>query len=40
MHPYKLIKDVRSGYETSDVTKVMDGNIDDFIRQYLLWYKN
>ncbi len=36
MHPYKLAKDVRSGYETSDVEGVMNGNIDDFLKAYLM----
>jgi len=36
LHPYKLIKDHRSGYETSAVEKVMDGDIDDFIKEWLL----
>lgn len=30
-HPYKLVKDLRTNTETSDVTKVMDGDLDDFI---------
>ncbi|XP_074292368.1 peptide chain release factor PrfB1, chloroplastic [Silene latifolia] len=34
-HPYKLVKDVRSGYETSDITSVMDGELDPFIKGYL-----
>ncbi|KAK3028011.1 hypothetical protein RJ639_040010 [Escallonia herrerae] len=34
-HPYKLVKDVRSGYETSDIASVMDGELDPFIKAYL-----
>jgi len=37
-HPYKLVKDVRTGKETSDVQGVMDGEIDDFIKAYLMEY--
>ncbi len=36
MHPYKLVKDVRTNYETSNVQNVMDGDLDDFIKAYLL----
>jgi peptide chain release factor 2 len=36
MHPYKLIKDVRTGYETSNVQAVMDGDLDGFIKAYLM----
>jgi len=37
LHPYKLIKDHRTGSETSAVEKVMDGDIDDFIKEWLLF---
>lgn len=36
LHPYKLIKDVRSGYETSDVESVMNGNLTPFLKSYLM----
>lgn len=36
MHPYKLVKDVRSGYDTSDVGSVMDGNITPFLKAFLM----
>ena len=36
MHPYKLVKDVRTNYETSNVQNVMDGDLDEFIKAYLL----
>lgn len=36
MHPYKLVKDVRTGFETGNVDAVMDGDIDGFIKAYLM----
>lgn len=36
MHPYKLVKDVRSGEETGNVSDVMDGDLDDFLKAYLM----
>jgi len=35
LHPYKLIKDLRSGYETSNVNDVLDGKIDSFLENSL-----
>jgi peptide chain release factor 2 len=32
MQPYKLVKDVRTGYETSNVDGVMNGEIDEFLK--------
>ncbi|KAG6520358.1 peptide chain release factor PrfB1, chloroplastic-like [Zingiber officinale] len=34
-HPYKLVKDVRTGHETSDISSVMDGELEPFIKAYL-----
>ena len=36
MQPYKLVKDVRTQHETSDVDGVMNGNIDHFLKAYLM----
>lgn len=36
MQPYKLVKDVRTGYETSNVDGVMNGDIDGFLKAYLM----
>lgn len=36
MHPYKLVKDVRTAYETANVDAVMNGEIDGFIKAYLM----
>ena len=36
LHPYRLAKDVRTKYETSDVDGVLDGDLDEFIKQYLV----
>ncbi len=36
MHPYKLVKDVRTGEETGNVDAVMDGELDAFLKAYLM----
>ena len=36
LHPYKLVKDLRTGVETSDPQRVLDGDLDDFMKAYLM----
>ena len=36
MHPYKLVKDVRSGHETGNVEAVMNGDLMPFLKSYLM----
>ncbi|MEZ5197949.1 MAG: peptide chain release factor 2 [Bacteroidales bacterium] len=36
MHPYKMVKDMRTGEETGNVQAVMDGDLEDFIKAYLM----
>ena len=38
MHPYKLIKDVRSQHESTDIDSVMNGDINSFLKAYLMTY--
>lgn len=38
MHPYKMVKDHRTNHETSNVQAVMDGQLNDFIKAYLMEY--
>lgn len=39
LHPYKLIKDNRTGVERTDVQSVLDGDLDDYIRAFLMQQK-
>lgn len=36
LHPYKLVKDTRTGVERTDINAVLDGDLDDFIKAYLM----
>lgn len=36
LHPYKMVKDVRTGHETSNTQAVLDGDLHDFIKAYLM----
>lgn len=38
LHPYKLIKDLRTDYETGNVQAVLDGDLNDFIKAFLMEY--
>lgn len=38
LHPYKLVKDLRTDYETSNAQAVLDGDLYDFIKTYLMEY--
>lgn len=40
LHPYKLVKDVRTNYETSNTQAVLDGDLNTFIKEYLMLVSN
>jgi len=40
LHPYRLAKDVRTKHETADVDAVLDGDLDEFIKKYLVLKSN
>ncbi len=40
LHPYRLVKDHRTGYDSGNVDSILNGDIDDFIKRYLIHKKN
>jgi peptide chain release factor 2 len=38
LHPYKMIKDLRTNFETGNVNDVLDGNLNNFIKEYLMQF--
>jgi peptide chain release factor 2 len=39
IHPYKMVKDHRTKFETADAEGVLEGNLDGFLESYLKWKK-
>ena len=37
LHPYKMVKDLRTGHETSNTEAVLDGDLDPFVEAWLRW---
>jgi len=40
LHPYTMVKDHRTSFEMGDANRVLDGDLDGFVRAYLLWAAN
>ena len=38
LHPYKLVKDLRTNHETGNVQAVLDGELDEFIKTFLMQF--
>jgi peptide chain release factor 2 len=37
LHPYQMVKDLRTGHETGNAQAVLDGDLDDFVHEFLVW---
>jgi peptide chain release factor 2 len=37
LHPYQMVKDLRTGYEVGNAQSVLDGDLDGFVHEYLVW---
>ena len=40
LHPYKMVKDVRTSFEATNAERVLDGDLDGFVKSYLQWLSN
>lgn len=40
LHPYRLVKDTRTKLEVGDADRVLDGDIESFIKAYLVWRRS
>ena len=40
LHPYQMVKDLRTEYQTAQTTGVLDGDLDDFIDAAIRWRKH
>jgi peptide chain release factor 2 len=38
LHPYQMVKDLRSGHEVGNAQGVLDGDLDGFVHAYLVWH--
>jgi Protein chain release factor B len=37
LHPYQMVKDLRTGHEVGNAQGVLDGDLDGFVHEYLVW---
>ncbi len=37
LHPYQMVKDLRTDHETGNTQAVLDGGLDEFVHSYLMW---
>lgn len=40
LHPYHMVKDLRTRYETTEDQRILDGDLDEFVEAYLRWLKS